>query len=688
MISKFFRPLPLVLVAGATCLAQAATAQGYLDQNAQQQAKDNKDTYHLDKVGVTAKRLKEKPDSPYSTTESSQLQTEVITREEIEAIHPETAWDILEQVPGVEVTYQGRQHLNFSNVRGTGNFGIILDGVYITQVDRVLASLPVDAIESVTVVRDATALTLGPLTNFGSGTGASNQGFIVIKTKRAAKLEGGFIGNYGSFNAEKYTLSQGTKIGGFDYRLSGTYDNNPGKDGWNMQTRKTSILFRGGYTGSSFEADVLFFWGHGKRNMEWGQILIPTLNKSTGTYDWSKVGTLSKSPFNMTRLDPVMFALNMSKHWSSSQTTVFNFAYNDIGVVVDTKTTGHSAPQNTYGTTLSLRHVITSQNNTLKVGAQKLTYLSPGAQAGSSSAGADEEMNSLYLEDEYKMLGGRLTLDAGARADRKTYKHGVSSFTSAEVDAKVSPAYTFGFSYKPFSIITLTGRFAYTENSKGSYQVSPTHSPLPGEKRKKYEVGLLANVHSAFNPSVTAYRYYTKDQAVSTTGLDPNSTSTTPVSSYIDPNTGEEIDFVTTSDVVTHGLEGSVSGQIARPLSYRLMWSYATTDNPTTNASMSRHLASGSLRYKQGAFGANVSAHYAGPKNRSSSPAGVFYYELGDYTRVDANVEYGFKVRGRDAKVTLYGRNIGDTHYATRYVTGAYRDPGATYGVQLACNFF
>jgi len=686
MHSIYLKTLPLVLISGAACFSQAAAVEGSLGQDVPQQvngSQDTKrDTYQLDKVGVTAKRLTEKPESPYSVTESSQLQTEVITREEIEAIHPQTVWEILEQVPGIEVTYQGRQHLEFSNVRGTGSFGIILDGVYITQVDRVIASLPVDTIESVTVVRDATALTLGPLTNFGSTTGASNQGFILIKTKRASKLEGGFVGSAGTFDAQKYGLSLGSKSGNFDYRVAGTYDYCDGKPGWNMQTRNTSILFRGGYTGSSFDADLLYFKGHGKRNMEWGQILIPTGN------DWSKVGTLSASAFNLYRLDPEMVALNLTKRWTPSQATTFNFAYNGIGIVVDTSATSHATPQNTYGTTFSLRHVITSQFNIFKVGVQHLTYLSPLAQAGGSPPHDDEAMNSLFLQDEYKLLGGRLTLDGGLRADRKTYNNGYLKGTGSAVDAKVAPAYSFGASYKPCTVITLTGRFAYTENSKGSYQVSPTGAALPSEKRKKYEVGLLANLHSAFNPSVTAYYYDTKDQAVGTTALDPNSTSTTKVASYIDPATGEEVDFVTTASVVTHGLESSVSGQIVRPLNYRLSWSYVTTDNATTNASMSRHLASGSLRYKQGGFGANVSAHYAGPKNRSSSPLGVFYYELGDYTRVDANVDYGFKAYGRDAKVTLYGRNFGDTQYATRYVTGAYRDPGFTYGVQFACSLF
>ena len=67
---------------------------------------------------------------------------------------------------------------------------------------------------------------------------------------------------------------------------------------------------------------------------------------------------------------------------------------------------------------------------------------------------------------------------------------------------------------------------------------------------------------------------------------------------------------------------------------------------------------------------------------------GAIYYQLGNYTRVDANVGYNFKLFNRDTRITIYARNLGDVHYATRYVSGAYLDPGFSYGVRLAYSFF
>jgi hypothetical protein len=63
------------------------------------------------------------------------------------------------------VSFQGRQHMDFASMRG-GSFQVILDGVYMSQTDRLLATLPVQLVESMTIVRDSTALSIGPLAAF------------------------------------------------------------------------------------------------------------------------------------------------------------------------------------------------------------------------------------------------------------------------------------------------------------------------------------------------------------------------------------------------------------------------------------------------------------------------------------------------------------------------------------------
>lgn len=679
--------LLFVLVFGTFCLSHVAYAQ-----QKKEQKKERQSPYSLEEITVKGKAAAEPVTSPYAVTESSKLQTEVITREEIEALHPETVWDVIQQVPGMEVTFQGRQHMDFSNMRGTGSYGIILDGIYVSQIDRILATLPVDAIESMTIVRDATALTLGPLTNFGSSTGSSNQGFVIIKTKRASRLEGGLVASYGSFHTEKEHVYQGAKIGNFDYRIAGTHTNTLGKTNWYNGSRNSSLLFRGGYTGSTFNGDVLYYTSRGMREFQRGEILIPTINRKTGKEDWSRVGTLDSAKWKIDPMISDMFAVNLSKSWSDTQTTTFSYAYNSLLVSSMTTTfpDGSSkltvTDQDSRGQSLSIRHIINARGNILKIGGQWNQTVAPTGGAPSTGKRTDEDMYGLYVQDEYRMLNDRLTIDGGIRADKKHYNNSPQTGFPLHEWAKETYAYTLGASYKLNPIITLTGRYAYTENSQSSYQVSPDKSTLPPERRSRYEAGILANIHPSFNPWLTLYYYDTKNQKVSATGIDPITGK--PVSSYIDPFTGDEIDFVATSDVRTKGAELGISGQIMKPLTYRVQYSYVTTDDHTTNQSISHHLASGILSYRYKNAFANMSARYVGPKSRSSSPMGVIYYELGDYTRVDANVGYNCKLFGRDTRITVYGKNLGDKAYATRYVTGAYYDPGRQYGVELSYNFW
>lgn len=677
----------LILLLAIFCLSHAVAAQEEVEQKKEAEQKEEK--HALEEIMVMGKAVTEPVTSPYAVPRSSEIATEVITKEEIQAIHPQTLWDVFEQVPGMEITYQGRQHIDFGNIRGTGNYGVILDGVYVTDTDRILATLPVETIESITIIRDATALTLGQLTNFGSGTGSSNQGFVIIKTKRASKLEGGFVTGYGSFHTEKAHVYQGAKIGKFDYRLAATHNSILGKTNWYNGSRNNSFLFRGGYTGSTFNGDVLYYTSRGMRQFQRGEILLPT--KTNKGLDWSKVGTLDNAKWKIDPMTSNMVAINLSKLWSDTQTTTFNYAYNSLKVtsVQDSFIPGSKVTeqdQDSRGQSIGLRHVIHSSNNILKLGGQYLDSVYPQGVAPNTGKRKDEQMYGLYIQDEYHMLNDRLTIDAGIRMDKKHYDN--SPVTGEPLDewAKETYAYALGASYKLTDIITLTSRYAYTENSMGSYQASPDGGTLPNEKRSRYEAGILANVHPFFNPSLTLYYYDTKDEKVSTTGKDPLTGKT--VSSYIDPATGDEVNFVTTSDVRTKGFEVGVSGQIMKPFTYRLQYSYVETDNHDTNRSISHNLVSGRISYRYKNFEANVMGRYVGPKYTSSSPMGVANIKLADYTRIDANVAYTCKLFGRDTRITAYGRNINNEKYATRYVTGAYWDPGINYGVELSYNFW
>jgi len=268
------------------------------------------------------------------------------------------------------------------------------------------------------------------------------------------------------------------------------------------------------------------------------------------------------------------------------------------------------------------------------------------------------------------MLNDRLTFDAGIRGDKIHYSN--SPVTSNHVDDWDRPAYsyTLGAAFKLIPKITLTGRYAYTENNQSGYETSAVRTILPAEKRSRYEGGIKADIHLSFNPWLTVYYYDTKNQKTPTGG------------SFIDPATGEEVDYVSTSDVMTRGAEFGSSGQILKGLTYRIQYTYLTTNDQATNNSMAHNMASGLVSYRYKRFDANLSFQYMSSFSRTA------YYQLGGYSRVDANVGYNCKIFDRDTKITVFGRNLGNKAYATRYVAGVFYDPGITYGVELSFSFF
>ncbi|OPX92418.1 MAG: Vitamin B12 transporter BtuB [Syntrophorhabdus sp. PtaB.Bin006] len=631
-------------------------------------------SYGLEQITVTGKTPAEPVWSRYAVPESSKLQTEVFTREDIEAIKPESVLDVLQFSPGIEITYQGRRQFDFTNIRGQGNLGLIIDGVYIPTgpfTRRILATVPVDDIESMMIVRDATALTLGPLTNFGSDNGSSNQGFIIVKTKRASKLEGGFDVGYGSFHTQKEHVYHGAKISDFDYRIAYAHQESRGKTSWYNGTRSDSLNFRAGYTGKFINADVFYYTSRGMREMQRGE-----------AYD----GTLSNQKWKYDPMLSSLVGINLSKPWNDRNTTTFSYSHSRADFDVMTSTFSNQASVSSSGErdwaqAFDLRHVVAFTNNTLRVGGQYLSQTTA------------QQMYSLYAYDEHRMFGNRLTLDGGVRVDKKYYRDSPVTGNDMNEWSKEVYSLALGAAYKINRLFTVTGRYAYSENTLAGYQIDPTtRGDLPAERRNRYEGGILANFHPAFNPSLTVFYYDTKNQKVSTSvvcGYDRRGRPIT-CSTYIDPVTGEETDYVTTSDVRTRGAEIGVSGNFLKHFSYNLNYSYMETDNYDVNKGQPHVTASGRLGYRFKNLEANVNARYYGPWSNSTSDGQMAVYDYGDFVNWGANVSYRMKIFERDTKITIYGQNLGDDHFTTRYRAGqgAYKDPGRRFGAELSYSLF
>lgn len=114
---------------------------------------------------------------------------QTITREEIENLRPADVFELLNNATGVIATQGSRKGFSGLSVRGDSNFRWIVDGAYLqpNMAARIMRNLPVMAIEEITVVRGASALTMGPMTGSASPGGAPVDGFVIVRTRKPAK---------------------------------------------------------------------------------------------------------------------------------------------------------------------------------------------------------------------------------------------------------------------------------------------------------------------------------------------------------------------------------------------------------------------------------------------------------------------------------------------------------------------
>ena len=627
----------------------------------------------LNPVNVKGKKLPVY--SPYATTESAKISTEVMDSEEIDKHNPVDFYDMISRGAGVNESFQGRKVMNFAGVRRGGSMGMIIDGMYIpsTQASRILAQFPMDTIESIRIVRDSTSLSVGPLKAFASYSGAPNDGFIVIKTKRGYKPQIGGSMMYGNYGTSRTQFYLGNQIGNFDFRVTGTSMESSGKTDWHNDKRYRSYLFNGGYNGSFLKINAMFFFSNGMRNFQLNDSNIET------------EGEIKVQHWGYDPLKGFWGSLNADALWSSSQTTSFTIGH---GLVKDTEWL-NSFNETTSTMTLSTReqrdevdnyhlwHTASFGNNTLKAGGQLIRWDQPSGYASYDGNARKEDMVGAYIQDEQSLLNGRLTFDAGLRIDMVRIDKGIDKYSPSEATNMIiqnewtEPVYggSAGSSFRLNDIMAFNARVGYTHAEIDSYLATVNDRDLPPEERFKYELGTSMSFHPAFNPKVTVFYY---DIRNSKTSVDTE-TATTPEG---DDYTYKIYDC---EDEYLYGGEISVNGIIPFGFNYKINYSYNESSIASNSASKPKHSVSGVLGYVFGPVDANVTMRYISEFNKeSTTPCGDFY-------KIDGNINYRFKILNEiSGRVRLYGRNLLDDHYTTS--SRGYSDVGRTYGVEVAAN--
>nr|WP_320133418.1 TonB-dependent receptor plug domain-containing protein [uncultured Holophaga sp.] len=642
-------------------------------------------SFELEKVGVSAQNPEPPVSSALALPPSARTTTDVITREDIAAIKPQDIFDLIGFATGGVTSSMGTKTPDTYSVRGgDGNsLGIILDGCYIpyAQATRFLAQFPLDTIESVRVIRNSSSLTLGPLLDVGSGGVSPNQGYILITTRKGTHRETGFAVESGTYATTEGQIFHGDRKGAFSYRVTGTLKRTEGPTGWNMGQEGNSILASGGYDGGSLQLGASLYVQHGQQ--DWQHSFTNNQNKNYRSYD---------------PVRSFMLSFTGSKQWRPGQTTAFAYSHSFLGdtEVLGTATTAN-VPSTVTSTTFTrqsditdnahLWHTLELGKHTLKGGLQGTWWDEPSGFASWDGTPRKITVLGAYLQDTQR-IGQGLSLDYGVRADRQHYIESMRTYpqspaTYVPVDARVTQwAATVGAAWRLNGRHILTGQagYSHTPTDPGLLAVgSNSKSPLLStERRMKYEAGIEAHYHRAFNPKLTAFYYRIEDYTFSIT-----------------KGSNSGIQTYDTADTHRHGFELSSTGELGLGFSYNLKYAHVqvpdvTGDRGIVLPAKATPADTGALTvsFRQGPVQVNGSVKRVGPYENNyftaSGSAAQYFVAVGDITRYDANASLSFHYLALQGRVTAFGQNLSDQHYET---INGFANQGRTYGLRLEGQF-
>lgn len=628
--------------------------------------------------------------NPYRVESTARFGTEVMSREDIEALNPKDVLDLLDKAVGMNMTYQGRRSPFFLDERGGGNMTYILDGAVLpTSSNRILQKIPLAAIEQVEIIRGSTSLALGPTIPIGSSNSGSgiNTGFVVIRTRQAKAREAevsAFVESGESQpTANGQSLYAGTRLGDQDgghghvgavvSRLD-----RPSKDEWFDGQDAETAMFTGGVSAGRFSANVLAYKDDGRFEMQRGVTLTGAIDASKWYYDPLKTTVMSA---------------DMTMAWSEDQVTLLSLfgtkceqtEYNEYfdgraSLAIrhfEEKTRGYN-----------LRHNARFGGTLVQLGTQYTQSEGFGPNTNTPYNDWKTSVQGWSASVEQKLLNDRVVLDAGYRRDIKHIDHSAVSATAlaANSGTDLAPARTFtlGARWKINDMFALNGRyFDGHEGTAGDFDIrTKSGADLHAAEQKRTEVALEANLMPSFRPTLTWFDVDIKNQKTATS------------STYVVD--GQTYYYYTESDALRRGLELLIKGDIGARTSYSVAWTHMSDNQTTSDGAVSDALDLSSpsdiytarLSHGWGAYRLNFSYKRVGAWSQSTSPMGVMTdLDLGNYDRIDANVARDFLVGGQRLTAKLYGRNLGNDRYATRYTTGYYYDRGRTIGVEVTAKF-
>lgn len=649
---------------------------------------DPRPVLHLPRVEVIGSRQQElerkypdlQPDSafnPYRVAPSSRLAVQTLTAKDIDALKPLDVFDLLNHAVGVLTLYQGRKVPYSTRIRGDLYFAYIIDGVYIPSEDggRILQNLPVAAIEQVEVVRDATALTLAPMVDFGRPSGAPNDGYIVIRTRRPLRTEGTATVRVESYDTHSASLYTGTaNDSSYISALASNYDS-AGRAGEFMAKQSSSGMVRAGLGDGWWRVEASVFGDSTKQQI---QAADP------------RQSTLALQRWELRPIDTTFAALNASAQWTEHQTTTLTVsAYRlHATLIAGTALPGIAPrifPNRSNIDNVDLKHTVRVDDSLLRFGLQRMRWDTPTGASYFEGYARKENITGLFATAEQGFFDRHLTIDIAARRDQQKILQGVDHYYAYEVlfqqpsiQNRRLPADRFlslGAAWSPSADWKLTAR-TYVAG-QGAVESVPAvgNKVLDPERQRKFEFGVAFSGWEVFRPALTAFSTRirnTKFPAQEVRGQDGLTTS------LWDQTNVRRDGF----ELLARG-EGRLA-DVA--LDYTLGWTalYGDTTNEDYGRTSPRNTLAGTVHARAGAWEGAVSLSAVDEFASNWKAIDRQFHPIGYYSRLDFNIGRRFQVGPTSMRASLYGRNVLDQRYETQL---GYRDIGALWGVELLVNY-
>lgn len=622
------------------------------------------------------------PINPVRLPKSARISSQTLDEEDVDKRQARDVFDLLNFGTGVFTTTSGKKAPANLNIRGDGNFAFVIDGAYVPPqlASRILQTIPATAIEEVRIVRTSTALTINPLVGLVSPSGAANNGFVVVRTRRPREtmaiinVLGGSFSTLGA-NAQVGTTFKVGEAEGYVHALGSTYRTD-GPEGFNLDKRYEVLGLKGGIDTGMFALDlsVLKSWA-GYGIVRGNEKLRPTTQDDV----W--------------RMDPInslVATANGTIRWNAMNTTLLTAAYtksegkfvtSDLladGTIANTLVRDND---NTFFNA-ALRHNLFLGDTKFQAGADFIHWKNPSGQYYYEGVPREEKVTGMFLQADQALFGDRLNIDIGGRLDRVEIVKGIDYFLAGRgPNANVrqirneklpyAKFFSLGASWKVAGDWLINGRYGYSSQGarRGVVLANPA-VPLKGEQRHKFELGFEGRITDWLHPSVNGFVVKTNNE------VQPLSYAVV---------AGEQVGLYGNTDSRRTGAEAIVSGRWGNEENdggYRASITHyfdvldpsglLARTQPDTVAELTFDQAfrgwrvAGAAKYVS-RYESNAFTRCAAPNLNCTGAAAASspFLPLGDFVNLDFNVSRMISIGGNAMRVTASVKNILDDNYET-----------------------